>query len=368
MHASKFIFIIAVLILIGILYKRYQEKNSFISEDMIYNHLQNNILLDKSLEKSKKPIIWIHIPYEYNARNWISFGSRSSHELNQPYLNMTVKSIIKNCDTSFKICIIDDNSFQKLIPGWNIDMTRIANPILSYVRQLAMVKLIYKYGGMAVPVSFLCFKNLDTLYQKGTRNGRMFIGENVDTNITSTHFDFYPNMGFMGAEKENDMVRQLIDFMERIISTDYTSQADFLGDFNRWCQKRIESNKIYLINGNELGVKTLDGDPVTVEQLLGEDYINYYRDMYGIWIPWEKILSRTKYNWFVRMSPEQILSSRFILAKYILLASAPDSHLGVIEPLTEKPDWISFWKVPSGAPVWGLKPNDLGDHVPRLKY
>jgi hypothetical protein len=368
MHTSNFIFIIAGLILIGILYKRYQEKNGLISEDKIYDYLQNNILLDKSLEKSKKPIIWIHIPYEYNERNWISFGSRSSYELNQPYLNMTVKTIIKNCDESFKICIIDDNSFQKLIPGWNIDMSKIADPVLFYIRQLSLAKLVYRYGGMVVPVSFLCFKNLDTLYQKGTRNGRMFIGENIDRNITSTHFDFYPNIGLMGAEKENDVLKQLIDFMERVISTDYTSQVNFLGDFNRWCKKKITTNQIYMIDGNELGVKTLDGDPVMVEELLGENYINFYRDMYGIWIPWENILKRTKYNWFVRMSPEQVLKGNFILAKYMLLSSAPDSHLGVIEPLTDKPDWISYWKVPSGAPVWGLKPNDLGDHVPRLKY
>ena len=368
MHTSNFIFIIVVLILIGILYKRYQEKSSVISEDMIYSHVQNHILLEKSLEKCKKTILWIHIPYEYNERNWISFGSRNSYELNQPYLNMTVKTIIKNCDTSFKICIIDDNSFRKLIPGWNVDMTRVANPVLSYIRQMSLAKLVYKYGGMVVPVSFLCFKNLDALYQKGIRNDKMFIGENVDTNITSTHFDFYPNLGLFGAEKENDTVGQLINFMERTISTDYTSQVDFLGDFNRWCQKRIEENKIYLINGNELGDKTLEGEPVTVEQLLGEDYIDYYRDMYGIWIPWEQILKRRKYNWFTRMSAEQILNSKFILAKYILLASAPDSQLGVIEPLTDKPDWISFWRVPSGAPVWGLKPNDLGDHVPRMKY
>jgi hypothetical protein len=245
-------------------------------------------------------------------------------------------------------------------------MSLLANPILSYVRQMSIAKLIYRYGGISVPVSFLCFKNLDTLYYKGIKNNRMFIGENVDNNITSTHHDFYPNIGLMGAEKENETVGQLIDFMQRIISTDYTSQAEFLGDFNRWCQKRVETNKIYLINGNEIGTKTLDDEPVLIENLLSDDYINYYKDMYGIWIPNDMILKRTNYNWFARMSPDQIMNGNFILAKYILLASSPDSHLGVIEPLTQKPDWVSFWKVPSGAPVWGLKPIDLG-YVPRVK-
>ena len=367
MHTSRFIILLIALVLIGILYKRYQEKNSFISEKYIYDHLQNNVLLEKSLKKSKKPILWIHIPYEQNERKWLSFGSRNTNDLNQPYLNLTVKSIIKNCDESFKICMIDDSSFEKLIPGWNIDMKLLANPILTYFRQMGIAKLIYKYGGMVVPVSFLCFKNLEGLYNKGIRNDRMFIGENVDNNITSTHFTFYPNIGLMGAEKENPTVRELIDFMQRIISTDYTSQAEFLGDFNRWCQKRIENNKIYLINGNEIGTKTLDDEPVPIEALLGEDYVNYYEDMYGIWIPWEMILKRTKYEWFTRMSAEQIFKGNFILAKYILLASTPDNQLGVIEPLTQKPNWISFWRVPSGAPVWGLKPIDLGNDVPRLK-
>ena len=74
------------------------------------------LLDDDTLGKSKKPILWIHVPYEYNSRNWLSFGSRSAFDLNQPYLYLTVKTIIKNCDESFKIVMIDDGSFEKLIP------------------------------------------------------------------------------------------------------------------------------------------------------------------------------------------------------------------------------------------------------------
>jgi hypothetical protein len=92
--------------------------------------------------------------------------------------------------------------------------------------------------------------------------------------------------------------------------------------------------------------------------------------MYGIWIPAHDILKRTKFEWFARMSPEQIFQSQFILAKYIVLSLAPDSHMGVIEPLENKPDWISFWRVPltSGTlNVWGPKPQDLGNHIPRAR-
>ena len=190
MLTSTFIFIIILLITIAILYKKYQEKNSIFSSENTYEYLQNYILKETSIPASKKPIMWIHVPYEYNARHWESFGSRSSWKLNQPYLYLTVKSIIKNCDESFTICLIDDQSFEKLLPDWNIDMKLLADPILSYVRQLSLAKLVYNYGGFIVPISFLCFKNLEKLFNKGTKHDRMFIGENIDYNITSTNYEF----------------------------------------------------------------------------------------------------------------------------------------------------------------------------------
>jgi hypothetical protein len=370
MSVVNFIILLIILIVIVILYQRYLEKHSYFSLQDNYDAIKIHLLQDKNLinNKQNKPIMWIYIPYEYNARNWQSFGSRSSCDLNQPYLYLTAKTIIKNCEESFMICFVDDNSFAKLIPDWNIDMSLIGDPMLSYIRQLALIKLIYLYGGITVPLSFLCFKNLYGLWTHGTKYNKMFIAENVDTNITSTHFDFYPNIEFMGAQKMNNTVGELIDFMQRIISSDYTAQVEFLGEFNRWCNKRVETGKIYLIEGKYLGIKTLDDEPVLIENLLGDDYVNYYRDMYGIWIPSKMILKRLKYEWFTRMSEEQVLKGNFILAKYILIASAPDSHLGVIEPLQNKPNWISFWKVPSNAPIWGLKPVDLGNYVPREKY
>jgi hypothetical protein len=257
-----------------------------------------------------------------------------------------------------------------LIPGWNIDLTLVADPILSNIRQLALAKLIYAYGGVSVPISFLCCKDLVGLYEKGTNGETMFVCENVCTNITSTTDLFCPDARFFGAKKNNSVLSEYIEFMQRQISDDYTAQTEFLGDFDRWCNKRIQAKRMRLIPGTDIGTKTVDEESVTVDTLLSEDYIHFYPKMYGIWIPADQILKRRKFEWFARMSPHQIFQGNFILAKYIVLATAPDSKMGIIEPLEGKPDWISFWKVPltnRTLNVWGTMPQNLGNNVPRAK-
>ena len=374
MLVANYIILFVIIISLGILYQKYLEKQfrtaSFDVDD--YGEIKKYLLKDKTLDKSKNPILWIHVPHEYNSRNWLSFGSRSSDELNQPYLYITVKTIIKNCDESFKVVLIDDGSFEKLIPEWDINMTLISDPIKCYMRQLAIAKLIYNYGGVSVPISFLCFRDLIGLYNRGTNDDTMFVCENYDLNITSTNKLFYPSACFMGARKENETLKEFIDFMERTISQDYTTETKFLGEFDKWCNRKITKGKMHLIPGTDVGTRTVDDEPVTVETLLGEDYIHFYGKSYGIWIPDKMILKRRHYEWFARMSPHQIFESQFILAKYMVLAMAPDSHMGVIEPLENKPDWISFWRVPINSDsrtlnVWGPMPQNLGNNVPRSK-
>jgi hypothetical protein len=372
MLVANYIIIVIIIIALGILYQKYLEKQALIIPNDSYSEIKKYLLNESSLAKSKKPIMWIYIPHEYNSRNWLSFGSRSSFDLNQPYLFLTVRSIIKQCEESFYICLIDDNSFANLIPDWNINMSLLSDPMLSNIRQMALAKLIYRYGGINVPISFLCTRDLIGLYEKGTNGDTMFVCENIDTNITSTTDLFYPDSRFMGAKKENITIRDYIDFMQRIISADYTAQSNFLGDFDRWCNKRIGNKHLRLISGTEVGTKSVDEEMIGVDDLLSEEYIQFYSKMYGIWIPADQILKRRKYEWFARMSPEQIFQGNFILAKYIVLASAPHAKMGVIEPLENQPDWISFWKTPINSNshtinIWGPRPINLGDNVPRAK-
>jgi len=369
---STQILLIIILIFIAFIYNRYDEKqrreNGSNDYEAIQKYLLNESMLESDLEKSKKPILWIHIINEYNARSWESFGSRSSFELNQPYMYLTVKSIIAKCDKSFHICLIDDNSFAKLLPNWQINMSTISDPILANVRQLALTNLLFKYGGVIVPPSFLCMKDLIEMYNIGTRNNRAFVCEMVDRNITSTTKAFYPNIQFMGAPKQNQTVENLSIKIQELISKDYTAQSVFLGDLNRWADEQIRKKQKNLVDGKLIGTKTLDDEPVLIDDLLSNNYINIYPNTYGIYIPADEILNRRYYEWFARLSPKQVLESKIIISKYILVANIPELTPGKIEAYQgeneaiEKKD-IKYWKTPLQAPVWGLMPLGLGDKV-----
>ena len=93
-----------------------------------YELVKKYLLNDSSLAKSKKPIIWIHMVYDINSRWWPSFSSRNTDCLNQPYLYLTIKSIIDKCGEDFNICLIDDDTFSNIIPGWATNLNMVADP------------------------------------------------------------------------------------------------------------------------------------------------------------------------------------------------------------------------------------------------
>jgi len=371
----NYVWIIIIFIVAAYLYQRYTAKQfNNTTEQENYSTLQKYLINDgTTLDNSKdeRPILWIPLHYEYNSRNWQSFGSRSSFDLNQPYLYLTVKSIINQCSDSFRICLIDDESFSKLLPNWKINMGGISSPVLDYMRQLGLTSLLNHYGGLLVPASFLCFRDLIDMYNTGTSNNKICICETIDRNITSTSYNWYPNLYFMGAQKGAPVLRELMDFMQRTISNDYTAQAEFLGDFNRWIQYRVKKHQVTIIDGKMIGTRTMEDEPIIVDDLLSNNYLDIYASAYGIYIPADEILKRTKYEWFARLSQRQVLESKVIICKYILLANTPNVQKGVIEPFKEKPKkhpWVSFWRMPLGAPLWGLKPNVSPNFVVQESY
>ena len=149
-----------VLALLGIIaLQRLYNSIDGDQEKMDDYKLVSDFLINGDLAKKTKPFLWIHLQYDVNARCWPSFFSRNTTLLNQPYHYITIKSIMDKCGEDFNICLIDDRTFNALIPGWTIDMSQVGDPLKSKIRELALAKILYHYGGCLIPGSLKCFKN-----------------------------------------------------------------------------------------------------------------------------------------------------------------------------------------------------------------
>jgi hypothetical protein len=372
--------ILIIIVFLAYLYKKYENKYLYRDYDEnidIRKYLLGELTRD-DIGRIRKPLMWIYVPHEYNSRNWLSFGSRSSYELNQPYLYLTVKSIMKHCNKDFHIILIDDNSFPKLLEGWPYSAT----PLDKKKRMFGLMNIINTYGGMLTPISFVCFKSLIDLYYTGTRNDKMFVVENVN-NETLVEAKFVPCPCFMGALKETPVLNEFIQYLKYIIDTDYTRGSRITGKVSDWLLQKYDNGKINIVRGYEVGVMTKDESPVLVDDLMGSSYLNIDLNAYGVWVPADQILKRTNYQWFARMSEEQVLLSNVILGKYIVKAVAPSGRMeegfqnqlqpmfvggpDSLIPQSIPAEWVGFWNTPLYKGLYGLQPVYLGQDVPKNK-
>ena len=289
--------------------------------------IRKYLLNDTPLYGFNKPKIWIHTKYEINARNWKSFGSRSSKELNQPYLHFSIQSIIDNCSNDFHICLIDDHTFSKLIPGWDVDVSALPEPIKSQYRQIALLKLINSYGGIIVPNSFVCTNTLKPLQEQITNNGVPFVCERINRIITMTkNEEFTPDTYFMGCEKNDETIADLIDILSTRVKNNHHSNEPFITGFiNLWCEKQIDDNKMVLISGNKIGIKDCKNKHIIIDDLMEDKYLDLHNDCLGVYIPSDEMLSRNKFSWFAVLTRNQIVKSKLAIT-YVIQSSMVDSN------------------------------------------
>jgi len=314
----------ALIVVLGVFsyYGENIKKIFTLTEPDEYDMVKKYLLNDSPLYGYNKPKIWIHTKYDINARKWHDFHSRNSFDLNQPYIHLTIKSIIHHCGEDFHICLIDDETFSKLIPTWDIELSRIAEPLKSQYRQLGLAQLVYFYGGMVVPNSFLCKKNLKDLYEDATEGGKPFVCEAVNRTanlaLNTQNLPFIPDTYFMGAKKGDPVIKEYMDYLrERSKGGHITEVYEFTGDTSVGSMGTIEQGRMNLVGGEFIGIKTRKRKPVLIEELLEDNYLDLNENMYGIYIPEDEILKRPKYQWFAVLTSEQILETRAFITRHI---------------------------------------------------
>jgi hypothetical protein len=321
-------YLVTFAIILGSSYLIGKYTQAFESNDE-YEMIRKYLLNDSPLYGYNRPKLWIHTKYEINSRRWKDFYSRNTTDLNQPYIHLTIKTIIDHCGDDFNICLIDDQSFSKLLPSWDIDLANVAEPMKEHFRELGLCQLIYFYGGMVVPNSLVCLRNLKDFYDTACSTNMPFVCENINRNVNNLKQKhkmlFVPDLYFFGAAKNDPTMLELVDYLKkRNQSPHFSSEVDFVGDSSQWCLEAINKQKMTLVGGELTGVKTQNRKTILLEDLMEEGFLNMHKSAVGIYIPADEVLRRPKYQWFAVLPSEQILKSNMIISKY-LMASIVDT-------------------------------------------
>lgn len=279
-------------------------------DERIRNHLLNSGLY------AQKPVMWIMIEKEFNTRDWRHFHERTQTSMNMPFVLLTLRSIIQHNANDFTICIINEDSFERILPDWRVKISELANPIRSNMCELAKTRLLYTYGGMMVPMSFLCVRSMRGLYDNGVSNKGMFL---VNTRGKSVKdYDVMPDGVWMGCKKKSNRMKEMILFMEVFTSYDYTSESEFLSRFSEYCMGLENEDRINVIDSKYIGVKTNRNKLIGIEDLMSNKYIGLDKSSYGMYIPWREITSRPKYDWFARLDSEGVLRSNTAVGNWLM--------------------------------------------------
>lgn len=301
MYTNIIIFLTAILIS-RYIYSYYKEANDYFDSKEQYQLVSDYFIGEKM--RAQKPILWIHTSTELNARNWESFYSRNTTSLNQPYLQITMKSIYDNCNASFNVCLVDDDVFRRLL-SWNIDLDDLAEPMKTHYRQLGMCMILHEYGGMFVPQSFLCKQDLIDLYQS-----KMFVAEEV--NHTTQVNTFVPGLKFMGCKRNCPLMKKCVDHLETLFKNK-TQQMDFQGDIHAY----LSQCGCTVVDGSKVGIKKKNKSPILLQDLVETTHFDMPSSTYGLYVPRDEILRRPKFEWFARMSTKQILESPMMFTHYV---------------------------------------------------
>ena len=75
-----------------------------------------------------------------------------------------------------------------------------------------------------------------------------------------------------------------------------------------------------MVKGQLLGTRKACKSIITIDELLGDSFIDLDNNCIGIYIPEKEILRRTAYQWFARLSEKQLMQSNTFIGKQCLIS------------------------------------------------
>jgi hypothetical protein len=295
----SFLVVCAISICGGKINAYFEQKEKEDEFELISKHLLSD-------DASAKPRLWVH-------------SSSSSSGVTA----LALKSINACCGEYFTACVVSDDTFSQYIPTWTEDSKKDKLNSRDRIREYGMVLLLYLYGGIIVPESFLCFQCLSSIYLTSAQadSPLLFATPGLVENRLDTNRPFLPDPRFMAAPKKNTVVHELLHFICGPRDAD-----QFSNSMQYWCLAQHQKNKMIMFDGKKIGVKDTHNRAIMLEHLMEEKDLALEDDSLGIYIPLAEMRKRLKYKWFANLPEDTVLKTSTVLSKYIRYTNNKRNH------------------------------------------
>lgn len=287
----KYILGMLTITVIGMLFHRFEKRDL---ETQHYDLVSKYLL--KGKPDTDKPIIWIYIPEETNARSWKNWGSRNTNTINIPYIKWTIESILRYADEDFNVYFLKNDSFSLLLPNWNIKLDKLADPEKEHMTQYALLQVLYQYGGLLTPMSFIALRPVIQLYNYGMSKDDIFCVQQSSL--------------FMGCSSKCKKMEILLQELQELFSNHHT-------EYTGVKYKDIISRNTTQIPEQLTGTRDIHNNEVHLDMIMREEPIALHKNIFGLVIPTRDILRSTKYQWFAYANSHDVLLMDNSLSKLL---------------------------------------------------
>jgi hypothetical protein len=270
-----------------------------------------------SLE-TPKPNLWIHLntnqTLPFPGMSLLPSAQTSTTRIDKAptFEQLCAYSVLFHNANDFNVVLITDNDLSLLLPGWNVNLSAVPDEARDAVRQVALIRIVYYYGGLLVPSTFAAtapFRKVISLPNAAPANQILaFATPSTGTNRSEeggVHAPLFgPSAQFLYSAPLNQTVRQLINALS--MKTGTQAQVSSFEDRAAMAMRRaMQDGKVQMLPGELIGTKDAEGQPVNIAEAISG--FKRLPQSVGVLVS-DRLFALRKYGWLTRESPRDILS------------------------------------------------------------
>jgi len=230
---------------------------------------------------SKKPIMWIYVPYEVSSRFWDTFFSRKDFQKLPPIYNTCLETIQKHNSDKWNIVVLRPDTVLSYIDFPLLHTYPTSMDKTEFIKW----SILEKYGGLWVP------------YHTISING--FNPKMID--------EFYYNSTaeIVGGPKGMYISRKLRELSKGYMCS-YKNSSDFTQVYRKLILENNPPNNSNIDGHMDFNSKTLKADMLFAQNMTILADVNKVDCLI---LPLKEIETSHKYNVYLRLSKDQLLSS-----------------------------------------------------------